>query len=265
MPFPFVPVLSAIGGLASAFGKTKTKDVAPDVYNAYGERNKPIQGAIEARDRLFRTINDPAFGSASQRATDDYVTALRNASSDPRLTAGSDYASSVLRGDYLDSPIVRDYADKAYESVMGAGADQAARTKASFDRAGLGFGTGLAQALQSTRTAAAQKAAAMRAGILAENYGRERGFQQQAPGMLQDAVAQPSRYLSGVTGALYQPLQLQAGLTTQLLGNNQVRDPMQVQQPGLTDRLAKGVSTGTSLYDLLSKIKLGGGATTGGG
>lgn len=249
--------ISAVAGLGSAYlgSKNKATAIPTDVYNAYGEKNTPNTGAITSRDNIFGRVNDQHFQSQATGFADQYRRALQGAAVDPRLGAVSDYGSAVLRGDYLQSPQVTNYANQAADGINAAGADNARRVGATFARGGQGFSTGMLQALQSARAAAAQKAATTRAGILMQGYQQERGLQQGASDIVSGAVAQPLNYLGQVNNAMYAPLQAQAGLTTQLLGSNQVREPTQVQEPTFADKLAGGVQTATGLYSLYKGLK----------
>lgn len=243
-----------VAGFVQNNNGPKNKSVPATVYNAYGEANQPIKGAITSRDNIFNAINGDAFQSGINGASNLYTSRLKAAAYDPRLSAISNYGSDVLAGRYLTSPVVTGYANQAADTINAAGADEAARSAALYTRGGQGFSTGMLQALQSARTAAAQKAATTRAGILSSNYQNERNMQQGATDIVSNSVNQPLNYLGQVTGAMYQPYQLQAGLTTQLLGQNQIHDPTLIQQPNAMSSIASGINTAAGLYSLYKGV-----------
>lgn len=262
----WLTVGTATAGLASSFlgSKRPTQQLAPNVYNPYGEVNTPATGAINSRNQIFNSLGADQPGLTT--ATGNYASALTSAASDPRLKATSDYSMGVLRGDYLNSPMVNDYANKAAAGITAAGADTRARMGAALARGGQGFSTGALQAAQTGDAAAAAEAERTRAGIKMQNYQSERQIQNQAPGQVQTAVGLPSQFLSGVAGAYLSPLQAEAGLTTQLLGGqNQIKDQTLMQSPSFSDKLAAGLKTGTALADIIGQIygKTGTGTGTG--
>lgn len=242
---------AVVGGVASYAGQRGAKKVNPDQFNAYGEQNAPMTGAVESRNRIFDTINSEGFRGGVEGANADYVSFLRGAADNPNLNAIQDYASRSMRGDFLQNPIITGYADRAAAGINAGGADASSRLASLYARAGQGFSTGQIQAMQGGRTAAAAEAERTRAGILAQNLQSERALQQTAPALLQGVDQQRAGYLGSAAGAMYQPYQLQAGLTTSLLaGGNQIVRPEMQQQPGFSDYLAKGVGTAQSLFDL---------------
>ena len=258
MPW-IVPAISAVGAVASALGnKRSTSQVVPDIYNAYGERNTPNTGAIGSRDAIFNALKGYQPGLTT--ATGNYASALTGAAQDPRLAASSDYAMKLLRGDYLQSPLVNEYATQAGNQIRAGAGDTRARVGAALARGGQGFSTGQVQALQTGDTAAAARAAELEAQIRGQNYQAERGNQMQAPGLVSGAVREPLNYMSMVPGAYLNPLTTQAGLTTTLLGSNLVKDQTLMQQPSLSDTLAAGANAGVNIYDLLKQLNLGGAA-----
>lgn len=246
-----------VGSLASS-KKTSTTPIAPDVYNAYGEKNVSNTGAIASRDALFKAL--AGYQPELTTATGNYASALTDAATDPRLGASSDYAMRVLGGDYLTSPVVDRYAALAGNQIRSAGADTRARTGAALARGGMGFSTGMLQAAQTGDAAAAVEAARTEAGIKSQNYQAERANQMQAPSLISSAVAQPISYLSMVPGAYLNPLTAQAGLTSTLLGSNQIKDQTLMQNPSLSDSLAKGVGMASSIYDLFKGFGGSGGS-----
>lgn len=256
---------SVVGGLASAYGASqgsKQSTLPASFYNAYGQLNTPNTGAISSMNNIFNSINGTGFGAQTQGASQDLVNSLRGAANSPQLGAANAYNSDVLSGKYLNSPQVTDYANKAYSSIIGQGANQNARTQANFANNGLGFSTGMQQAQQANGAATAGQAATTRAGILSSNYQNERQLQQGAVGNAESLVSQAPNYLSQINSALYAPYNSQAGLTTGLLGqqtNNP--QPTYVQQPNIGNVIGQGTGTAAGLYQLFQNLqqKNGGG------
>lgn len=248
--------VAAIGaGMLSSYMDSKKKNttVPNQVTTAYGE-NTPIQGAITSRDSVLNTLNSRAFNDRVGAAQDQYLSGLQTAATNPAWGQIGNYGQSVLRGDYLQSPVITKYANDAYNRIMAEAADNQTRMQTQFNRAGQGFSTGMAQALQAARTTAAAKAATVKSGILADNYGKERVLQQGASDILQSGIAGQSSAYGNAMNALYAPLQAQAGLTTQLLGNQSVTQPTLIAQPSFADKFASGVNTASGLYSLYNNM-----------
>lgn len=258
----------AVAGIASSMYSSNQQKkpadkaaAAPDkVYNAYGELNSPITGAIQSRDYIFNQLNSGQTQGLLRGNADRYAGELRATADGPELGAIQDYGMSTLRGDYLNSPVVANYARRAGQSIISQDANQAARTKAGFSRAGMGFSTGMAQALQASRAAASTKAAGVEAGILTDNYQNERAIQGTAPSIIQGVQNQRLNYLGSVNDAYLQPLQAQASLTTGLLGNQTIKDPNIYQKPTFGDTLSNGLGTAAGLYSMYKSINPGTGA-----
>lgn len=257
-----------VGGLASAYGasqKSKQTTLPPSSLNAYGEFNTPDQGAITSRNNIFGTLNSGGLNSQAAGASQNYATTLNNAATNPLLSQGSAMLGNELSGADLNSPTVKGYADQAYNSIIGQGANQNARTQANFANNGLGFSTAMQQAQQAGNAATANQAATTRAGILSNNYQQERQLQQGAVGLSEGEVAQPASYLSQINNALYAPYNSQAQLTTGLLGpqtNNP--QPTYVQQPNLGNAIGSGVSSASGLYSLFNNMQQANGGGSGG-
>lgn len=234
----------------------KAAAATPDAYNAYGELNTPSEGAIKSRDSIFDAVNSDAFQTQSKSLSAQYLKALQNAAADQHTQQISDYASSTLRGDYLQSPQITNMAQGASDQIMAGAADNAARLQAQYARGGTGFSTGMLRGLQANQTAAAAQAARTKANILGQNYQFERGLQQSAAPLLAGAVAAPATYYAQMSDALYQPYQSQAGLTTQLLGGGQQLSPKtMLQTPTLAQNIGTGVKTAQGIYDLYQNFK----------
>lgn len=255
-------VVGVAGTAYSAIQQNKAAKAAagatPDAYNAYGEINAPMEGAIKSRDSIFDTVNSDVFQSQSKSLSAQYLKALQSAANDQRTKQVSDYAASTLRGDYLQSPQITRMAEGASDQIMAGAADNAARLQAMYARGGTGFSTGMLQGLQANKTAAAAQAARTKASILGQNYQFERGLQQSAAPLLAGAVAAPATYLAQASDALYQPYTTQAGLTTQLLGGGQQLSPKtMLQTPTLAQNIGTGVKTAQGLYDLYQNFNTG--------
>lgn len=251
---PWGTVIGGAVGLASSFlgSGTKTDNVAPNVYNMYGQANTPNTGAINSMNGVFGQINGQGFQNNVNGATNNYVGSLNSAATNPGLASIYNYAQGELNGNNLQNPLVTNYANQAYQSQIAQGANNAARTRAAYSRAGLGFSTGNQQAADADMAAASASGNLARSGILSQNEQFERGLQQQAPGMLAGAISAPSGFLGQIPGAYYAPLQAQSGITSQLAGGSQVSQPTLLQQPNFSQQLASGVSTGTGLASLFN-------------
>ena len=250
-------VLSAIlpgqlGLGSSLLNKPKAPtQVQPDQYNPYGEVNTPAEGAIDSRDSIFELLNSQGFQDQTNAANQGYIDYLSTASRSPQLAAIEGFGERTLRGDYLNSALIARYADQARDGVNRTAADSAERLSAGYGRAGQGFSTGQLQAVTNSKTRASSEAERLKAGILASNYQNERALQQSAPSILQGVANQRGDYLSRITGAEYQPLQLRANLTTGLLGGgNTVQQADAYQNPSTMDSISQGVSTASGLAEL---------------
>lgn len=250
-------VIGGVAGLASSFlgGNKKPTALPQNAYNMYGQLNQPNTGAITSMQDVFSNINGQPFQNNINSATNNYASALGNAANNPGLASIYNFGQKTLNGDFLQNPTVNGYANQAFNSQLAAGADQAAQTRARYARAGLGFSTTNQQAQDADMAAVAQRASTTRAGILTQNEQYERGLQQQAPGMISSAISQPLSYLSQIPSAYYSPLQMQAGLTTQLAGGANVSTPQYYQAPGFSDQLAGGIQQGAGLASILNSIK----------
>lgn len=255
---PWGTVIGGVAGLASSFlgGNKKPTALPQNRYDIYGRLNTPNTGAISSMEGIFKNINDTGFQGTIGDASKNYAGALTSAANDPGLHSIYNFGQRTLAGDYLQSPIVNSYANQAYTSQLAAGSDQAAQTRARYARAGLGFSTANQQAQDADMASAAGRASLTRAGILSQNYQNERQLQQAAPGMISSAISQPLSYLSQIPSAYYSPLQMQAGLTTQLAGGSSgISTPTYYQDPTLADKLAGGVQTAAGLASLLNSVK----------
>lgn len=260
-----VGLLSAAGGLYSAFNSSKAPTALnPNTYNMYGQMNTPNTGGITSMNNLFGDVNSQGFQSGVQGATNNYTGALNSAANNPGIGSAYQYALGELNGNNLSNPLVNQYANQAYQSNINAAADQNARTNASFARGGMGFSTANQEAQQANTAAAASKGALARSGILSQNEQFERGLQQQAPGLINTEVAQAPNYLSQVTGAMYSPLQSQAGLTSTLVGGNQVASPTYMANPSGAQQLGTGISTANGLYSAFTNGNTGVGSMVNG-
>jgi len=260
-----VGVASLATGLYSSSQQSKAAKEAANkpstVYNAYGEANGGNEGAIQSRDAIFERMNSEKFQNMLNNNADVYAKESAQAAYSPELASISAYGSDVLSGKYLNSPVVADYARKANGQVMAANADQNARTRATFSRAGMGFSTGMQQAQQADTAAASAKGASLESQIVANNYQNERALQSAAPSIIQGAQNQKLSYLAGVNQAYLNPLQQQAGITTQLLGNNQVQSPTYVQTPTTADTVNNSLGTAVGLYSMYKGLNSGTGKT----
>ena len=243
-------LFSTLGGLGASFfgGSSSPKQLNPVLYNQYGQMNTVDQGAITSRDNLFAQVNQAPFMNGVSNATNAYINSLTNAANSPGLNSAYQYGLGELQGNDLSNPLVTNYANQAYQSQVNQAADAASRMRAQMSRGGMGFSTANQQAQAADMAAGASKGALARSGILSQNEQFERGLQQQAPGIMETALAQQPGYLSQVTGAMYAPLQSQANMTQTLLGQNQIGYPSYQQQPSFMQQLTSGLNLGQGLF-----------------
>lgn len=185
----------------------------------FGEEAKKV------RTEIFNAL--PSVGARAQAGAERAAGAATQASG--AYGPVMDYGRSVLAGNYLNaSPqLNRALASSRAASNTAAQAQQAearanlanqqAATRAQFGRAGQTFGTtnqlaqgGNTAALEAQlgRSEAARLAQqqATQDQVVAENYGRERQLQQQAPGMINMAATQPVALLQSVPQIEYSAL-----------------------------------------------------------
>jgi len=233
-----------------SFLGTNYSTVQPSVYNMYGQGNTPNTGAITSMQSIFDALNNGGLSNATNSAN-AFANRLQGAANNPAFGSIYNYGLNELNGNYLQSPLVSNYANQAYQSQLGAGQDAAARQRAQMSRAGMGFSTANQQATDADIASAAQKGALSRGQILTQNEEFERQQQQNAPGIISGAVSQPLSYLSGVNNALYAPYQSQAGVTQQLAGGATIGYPTMVQQPNQLQSILGGLTGAGSIYNLL--------------
>jgi len=251
----------------SVFQMMTQKDptqVQPNYYNAWGESG-PIAGAVTSRDYLLGQLNSAGFQQQLQGLSAQNIANQQAVASNPAWQGINQYGQNLLSGNYLQSPLVNNYANQAYSSIMSQNANTQARLAQSFARSGQGMSTGMMQAAQANTAAAAQKAATTKAGILMQNYQQERAMQNAAPSILQSGLAEQSAATSNLVSSLFQPLQMQAGITTQLNSGGQWMNPTLMQQPGLGNYLASGISQAGALSSLYSNLYGSGQGQTGNG
>jgi len=259
-----------IGAAASAYSASQQSKAAKEAsnkkatqYNAYGEEAATGNtGAVASKNSVFGTLNSSGFQNKVNSNTNEYTSALDNAANGQDLANISAYGNDVLSGKYLNSPTVNNYARQANNQVMSANANQNARTRAMYNRNGMGFSTGMQQAQQADTAAASAKGAGLESQIVANNYQNERNNQQNASSIIEGAQNQKLSYLNQKNSALYSPLQQQSSITTQLLGNGSSQSPTYVQSPTISDTINDGLSTATGLYSMYKGINSGTKANT---
>lgn len=176
----------------------------------------------------------------------------------------SQFGRSVMRGDYLRSPMLdRSLAATraASNTAAQAGAADARAnlasaqnaSRAQFSRAGQTFGTGnqLAQegaaaALEAQigRQEALRQAAmgATEAQTQAENYARERGYQMAAPQIVSSAASRPVEMLQAIPGLEYAGYDTIANLVKTLAsGAPPAMNGNQYYKPGAGDYILQGL------------------------
>jgi hypothetical protein len=242
---------------------SQPQQLPPTFYNAYGQMNTPNEGAVTSMNNIYGALNNGTVNPQAVAASQAYANSLNSAASNPLLGSANAYTSNELAGGDLTSPIVNNYANQAYNSIISQGQNENARTQANYANNGLGFSTAMQQAQQAGTAATANQAAQTRAGILSQNYQQERQLQQGAVGLGESLVAQPSTYLGQVNQALYAPYQQQAQITTGLLGNNPYSpQPTYVQQPNIGNAIGTGIQSAQGIYSLYNSIN---GPSAGGG
>jgi len=181
--------------------------------------------AKKVRTEVFNAL--PTVGARAQAGAERASQAATQASG--AYAPVMDYGRSVLAGNYLNaSPALQrsiastraagDMAAQAQQAEARANlANQQAATRAQFGRSGQTFGTanqlaqtgntaGLEASLGRSEAARLAQQKATEDQTYAENYGRERMFQQQAPGMVNMAATQPVQLLQSVPGIEYSAL-----------------------------------------------------------
>jgi len=194
---------------------------------AIGANGKPVfapTGGVPQRNRIFGLMNQNSNGV--QEATNNLVGGLKTAAANPGFTDAANLAQHTIQGDYLHgSPELDAAMATSRRATMADAANEGARIKSQYGRAGIGFGTAAQQADQSNRAAASGQAGATEANARLQNYEQERQNQQAAPTMLQQAVSAPLNYLSQISSAYNAPLQQQADLTKTLAGGGSTATP----------------------------------------
>jgi hypothetical protein len=230
--------------------KTKKKTDQPQYFDPLGpaaldKKGRPIfqpTGGVEQRNRIFTALNGVAPGA--EQAGADLAAGLRTASSDAGWGQAADLARRTIGGEYLKgSPELDSAMSKLYSRSQASAADQEARLKSDFGRAGMGFSTAHQQAAQNNRAAATANAGATEAAARLQNYQAERGYQNAAPQMLAQALGVPLDYLSQIPSAFLSPLLQEAQLVTGLATGGQTATPNTTvyKEEGIGNQVMKAV------------------------
>lgn len=234
----------------------KQKQVAPTEMDPLYSKS----GGAELRKQIF-----DALPAAQERARAGSQQAIAAAQSGAQAMAPiGQYGRSVMRGDYLQSPLLnrslqatRAASNTAARSgVSDARANLAAAqtaAQAQYGRAGQTFGTANQLAQQGNSAALEAQIGrqeAMRQGSLAateaqtqaENYARERNNQMAAPGIVSAAASKPLEMLQAIPGLEYAGYgdmanivkTLASGAPPAMVGN-------QYYKPGAGDYILQGL------------------------
>jgi hypothetical protein len=127
---------------------------------------------------------------------------------------------------------------------MAQSANENARQQSQFAKNGMALSTGDIQAQGANTAAAAAQAQNTNAQLGLQNYQAERGAQQGAPTMMQQASSAPLSYLNQVSPALMAPASAQGNILSALSGGGQVTNlgSSQAINPSMGSDILNGFS-----------------------
>lgn len=201
-------------------------------------------GAIPLRSNIFNYLgaNQSQLTNAGQTS----ASALQSAAANPGFGAAQENASKTAAGDYLaGSPQLNSALAHQQSQTLSDAANQDARIKSQYAKNGLQFSTGNEQAQESNNAAANATAANTSAQTYLQNYLSERGNQANAGSQLAQSYAPQLQYLSGVSGALTQPLGQEGNLLSSLSGGGQYLNSGSsgVSSPGIGEDISAGIGS----------------------
>jgi hypothetical protein len=232
------------------------KQVAPTEMDPLYSKS----GGAELRKSIFDAL--PAAQARAGAGAQQAAAAAR-AGAQAMAPVGQ-FGRSVMRGDYLQSPVLNRSlaATRAASNTAAQASEAEARAnlasaqnaaRAQFNRAGQTFGTGNQLAQQGTaagleaqlgRQEAMRQAAmgATEAQTQAENYARERGYQMAAPQIVSGAASKPLEMLQAIPGLEYAGYDTMANIIKTLAsGTPPAAVGNQYYKPGAGDYVLQGL------------------------
>lgn len=180
-------------------------------------------------------------------------TKFDTASNDPSIPALQAYNNRVLSGAYLNgSPQFTGYLNRLQAMQDRSNADSRALATNRAAMTGNTLSTANTQALRAGDAAANARFNDMKAGLVAQNYGMERGYQNAAPAAIAQGLSLPG-YLSGqgMTARLL-PYQIAAQISAELAGANRPNqigvENIRTTEPGLVAMLGGGLQAAGSAF-----------------
>lgn len=183
------------------------------------------------------------FSPYLSSASSDIASRIPGDVNAPQFKQAENLATRNLSGANLNGSPQLDRAMAANRaSTMASAANETARIRSQFGRAGMSFSTGNQQAAQSAKAAAGAAASRDNAQTYFQNYAMERANQNAAPAQFAMAKAAPFNYLSQASGALMAPLSNQGNLLSALSSGGQVITPQTTQSlnPSLGSSIVNG-------------------------
>lgn len=213
---------------------TNTTTTNPIWYGSFGETSNGTGLAV--RNGLYPQVTS---AQALAQANNTNLTGqIQSAAQNPGWQTVQNLAQGQLQGDYLSgSAPLSDQIQSIQARAERDASNQASGIRDGMERAGIGFSTANQQAQQANSTAQRSAAMDMAAGVMSNNYARERGYQQSSPGMLDTSVSQPINYLGQLSGAYFDPLNKATDSTMKLAGVSMLGTPnvTVTQKPGALD------------------------------
>lgn len=235
---------SAGGGAAIQPATPYTPPGAPDQSNGSSIVKAPKPGAESGsdfklyspyafqpqaaafRDNVISDYNNPNLARITNTAADAYLGAGKAA---PMVNSNA-YEQSVIDGKYLNDGSANNAADSSANRIMATQADQAARNREGFARAGQTFSTAQTDAAAQQSAAAAGQATDAATQIRLQVRQQERAAQEAAAKQL---VANQAQTLSYGTDAL-----------------NTALSPIKSKADALGNILAGGAKTANKSFSL---------------
>jgi hypothetical protein len=194
----------------------------------------PGSGGSDVRNDVYtqRAALSPVWNSRAATASSGLVTQA----SSPLWGQSFNMFSDQINGKYLGgSPQLTDQINTMRAQSAREAGDQQADITSRYARTGNSLSTGVNQQLTNTGAAARARSDATQAGIIGQNYTRERDFQNRSVQNAEYSANVPSNLLTQANAVGFDPLAKSAQLAMQLSGGGQVAAPDVIQKPGVLD------------------------------
>jgi hypothetical protein len=194
----------------------------------------PGSGGSDIRNEVYatRAAFSPTWNSRASTAASGLVQQAQS----PLWGQAFSLYGDQINGNYLGgSPQLTDQINTMRAQSAREAGDQQADIASRYARTGNGLSTGVTQQLVNSGAAARARSDATQAGIIGQNYTRERDFQNRSIQNAEYASNVPANLYSLANHTEFDPLSRSAQLAMQLSGGGQIAAPDVIQKPGALD------------------------------